>query len=115
MDIDLNDRLFKFAIDVITFLRTIKNNQETGIIKYQLTKASTSSGANYEESQAASSKADFANKVNISLKEMRESNYWLRVIKATEINKSEKCIQLINESAELKKILATICKNSRGK
>ena len=115
MDIDLNDRLFKFAIDIITFLRTIKNNQETGIIKYQLTKASTSSGANYEESQAASSKADFTNKVNISLKEMRESNYWLRVIKATEINKSEKCIQLINESTELKKILATICKNSRGK
>ena len=75
MDIDLNDRLFDFGIDIIFFLRTIKNNHETGIIKYQLIKASTSSGANYEEAQGASSKADFINKVNISLKEMRESNY----------------------------------------
>jgi len=39
----------------------------------------------------------------------------LRVIKAAGINKSEKCTELINESTELKKILATICKNARGK
>jgi four helix bundle protein len=80
LDRDLNDRLFNFAVEVIEFLRTIKSNQETGIIKYQLTKSSTSSGANYEEAQAASSKADFINKVNISLKEMRESNYLPSVI-----------------------------------
>ncbi len=115
MENDLVDRLFNFAVDVIVFLRTIKNNQETGVIKYQLTKASTSSGANYEESQAASSRADFINKVNISLKEMRESNYWLRIIKASGINTSEKVSELITESEELKKILAAICRNSRGK
>ena len=99
---DLIDRLFNFAVEVIQFLRTIRNNQETGIIKYQLTKAATSGGANYEESQAASSKADFINKVNISLKEMREANYWLRIIKASKINGSEKLLELINESEELK-------------
>lgn len=115
MDKDLNVRLFKFAVEVIKFLRTISNNQETKIIKYQLTKAATSGGANYEESQSASSKADFINKVNISLKEMRESNYWLRIIKASKIDDSEKLIELINESEELKKILATICKNARKK
>ena len=115
MDIDLNNRLFNFAVAVIIFLRSIKNNQETGIVKYQLTKSSTSSGANYEEAQAASSKVDFINKVNISLKEMRESNYWLRVIKSSKIDSSEKLIELINESDELKKILATIVKNSRKK
>ena len=115
MDVDLNSRLFKFSVEVILFLRTIKNNQETSIVKYQLTKAATSGGANYEESQAASSKADFINKVNISLKEMRESNYWLRIIRATDISKISKGMELINESEELKKILATICKNSRGK
>jgi len=53
MDKDLNDRLFNFAVNVIIFLRTIKNNQETGIVKYQLTKAATSSGANYSPSQIA--------------------------------------------------------------
>ena len=75
MNNDLTKRLFRFSVGVIVFLRDIKNNQEAGIIKHQLIKAATSSGANYEESQAASSKADFTNKVSISLKEMRESNY----------------------------------------
>lgn len=72
MDRDLSQRLFHFSVDVITFLMEIKNTPEVSIIKYQLTKSSTSSGANYEESQAAASKADFKYKINISLKEMRE-------------------------------------------
>jgi len=63
MENDLIERLFRFSVEVIVFLRDIKNNQETGIIKYQLIKASTSSGANYEEAQGASSKADFIHPV----------------------------------------------------
>jgi four helix bundle protein len=77
---ELNERLFKFAVRVIKFLQSLSRNPETDVIRYQLAKSSTSSGANYEESQAGSSKADFANKVRISLREMRESNYWLRII-----------------------------------
>jgi four helix bundle protein len=71
---NLSDRLLKFAIYVIIYLRKLPNTEEYLIAKRQLIKASTSSGANYEESQGASSKADFTNKVRISLKEMRESN-----------------------------------------
>jgi len=71
---NLSERLLKFAIDIIVFLRKLPNTEEYLIIKRQLIKSSTSSGANYEESQGASSKADFTNKVRISLKEMRESN-----------------------------------------
>ncbi|MEW6652573.1 MAG: four helix bundle protein [Bacteroidota bacterium] len=51
------------------------------MISNQLIKSSTSSGANYEEAQGAISKPVFFNKINISLKEMRETNYWLRIIK----------------------------------
>ena len=115
MERDLSDRLFNFASDVIKMLRNIKYSQEAGIIKYQLTKSSTSSGANYEESQAASSKADFTNKISISLKEMRESNYWLRIIKASEIYKSKKLDELITESGELKNILGAIYTKARRK
>ena len=113
MNNDLTKRLFRFSIEVIVFLREIKNIQETSIIKYQLIKAATSSGANYEESQAASSKADFTNKVSISLKEMRESNYWLRIIKGSNIYKSEKLNELISESSELKNILGAIYTKAR--
>ena len=61
MDKGLGDRLFKFAVDVMKFLNTLPKTPEAQVIRYQLAKASSSSGANYEEAQAASSKADFAN------------------------------------------------------
>jgi len=112
---DLLKRTFDFAIRVIKFLRTLTDNPETKIIRYQLIKCSTSTGANYEEAQAGSSKADFTNKVRISLREMRESNYWLRVIAALEFqNADQKELEwLINESKELKLILGSIVQKSR--
>jgi four helix bundle protein len=75
---DLFKRLFRFAVDVIKMLRSLNGGGDIKIISCQLGKAATSSGANYEEAQGAVSKADFGNKVGISLKEMRESNYWLQ-------------------------------------
>ncbi|MBM3712527.1 MAG: four helix bundle protein, partial [Actinobacteria bacterium] len=80
MDQGLGQRLFDFAINVILFMRKLPHGKEYDVIKYQLTKSATSSGANYEEAQAASSKLDFKNKINISLREMRESSYWLKII-----------------------------------
>ena len=114
---DLLDRLLQFAINVILFLRKIKNTQEALIIKKQLIKSSTSSGANYEEAQGGSSKADFTNKTRTALKEMRESNFWLKVISGTLEDKSLKpeCQKLIKESQELKNILGSICYKSRAK
>ena len=107
---DLNDRLFNFAVKILKFLPNLQKTTEFNVIRYQLAKSSTSSGANYEEAQAGSSKADFNNKVRISLREMRESNYWLRVIKATsEKYKTFSDLDfLIDESEQLKKILGSI-------
>ncbi len=100
-------------MNCIIFLRTLPRDFEYNVIKLQLTKSSTSIGANYEESQAGSSKADFKNKVRISLREARESNYWLRVIKALERSENEQLESLIQESKELKNILASIINNTK--
>ena len=107
---ELCNRLLKFSIDVILLLRKLPNNPEYKIIKYQLIKFASSSGANYEEAQGGSSRKDFRNKVLIALKEMRESNYWIRVIIG--INENSDLIKEINqleiESTELKNILGSI-------
>lgn len=56
----------------------------------QLVRAGTSIGANIEESIGAQTKADFFNKIALAYKECRETNYWLRLAKDTElINQSE--------------------------
>jgi len=98
---DFEERLFNFAVRTIKFLRTLPVSSEYNVIKYQLTKSASSSGANYEESQAGSSKADFTNKVRIALREMRESNYWLRIINGLVDIENSELNYLIKESKEL--------------
>ena len=114
MRYDLCDRLFEFAVRVIEFLNTLPYTPENKTIRTQLSKSACSSGANYEESQGGSSKADFTNKVRLSLREMRESNFWLRIINRTvkDVDKTELDF-LITESSELKKILGSIVQKSR--
>jgi four helix bundle protein len=117
MDIDLAGRLFNFAVRVIKFLRNLPSEPELNNIRYQLSKSSSSSGANYEEAQAGYSKADFLFKIDISLKEMRESNYWLRIIEATcefEGILAEELNGLVKESSELKSILGKISSSTRN-
>ena len=111
---NLEERLFNFAVRSVKFLRTLPSFSEYNVIKYQLTKSATSSGANYEEAQAGSSKADFTNKVRIALREMRESNYWLRILKGIESEENTELNYLIQESKELKLILGAIVQNSRS-
>jgi four helix bundle protein len=112
---DLADRLFIFSVRVIKYLRTLPESSEYRVIKYQLTKSSTSGGANYEEAQAGSSRADFNNKTRISLREIRESNYWLRLIQGISNTENEELTYLINESKELKNILGSIVQKTQTK
>ncbi len=108
MENELSKRLFDFSVRVIKYTRKLPKSKENDVIVYQLIKSVTSAPSNYEEAQAASSRADFKNKVNISLKEMRETNFWLRLLKALD-NKSDDLDYLIAESKELKDILGAIC------
>ena len=104
---DLQYRLFRFAINVILSVRTLPRGKEYDVINYQMIRSSTSCEANYEEAQGAVSKADFSNKIGITLKEMRESNYWIRIIvEITE--KNQEWFILRNESFELMNILGSI-------
>ena len=105
---DLCERLQKFAVDVILYLRTAKNTIETMDMKRQLVKSSTSSGANYEESQGSPTRPDAKSKIGISLKEMRESNYFLRIFYDLKNCDLKQCEYLVKESTELKSILASI-------
>jgi four helix bundle protein len=111
----LSSRLITFSKNVIIVLRGINNSLETVIIKKQLIRSATSVGANYEEAQGATSKADFHNKIRISLKEIRESNYWLKLLKyICSTSKDVSLDDLIDESEQIKKILGTIAKKTKA-
>lgn len=48
---NLNNRLFNFAMNVLKFLSRLPKSPEFSVIRYQLTKSATSSGANYSPRQ----------------------------------------------------------------
>jgi len=116
---ELSLRLFNFAKEVILLIRFLPDSTEYKVIKYQLVKSAGSVGANYEEAQSASSNADFTYKVEIALREMRESNYWLRLLSELASNDSDKTMIklnfLIDESSQLKKILGSIVAKLKSK
>ena len=77
---ELGDRLLSFSVRIIHLVGSLPHNIVGRRIGDQLLRSGTSVGANYEEAQGAESHADFTHKMQIALKEMRESNYWLRVL-----------------------------------
>jgi len=110
---NLSERFLEFAVDIIKFLKNIPRSIENDVVKYQLAKSSSSIGANYEESQAASSKADFYNKIKISLKESRETTYWLRILKELQLGDQKQLDVIIKESKEIRNILGSISSSQR--
>ena len=104
----LAERLFKFAVNLLFYLRKLPRNDDASLIKRQLLKSGTSIGANYEEAQGAISRSDFSNKCSIVLKECRETNYWFRLIKASKIDNSQILDDLIQETQEFIAIFTAI-------
>ncbi|MBI1812062.1 MAG: four helix bundle protein [Nitrospirae bacterium] len=109
----IQERTYEFAIMVVKFVKKLPANTGGFVIGRQLIRSGTSIGANIEEATGAFSKDDFIFKMNIALKESRETNYWLRLIKDSELMKSTEVENLINESENIKNILSAIVRTSK--
>ena len=73
------DRSFQFSLKVIDLYRQLIGDKEY-IISKQLLRSATSIGANVHEASAAFSKRDFVYKMSIASKEVRETQYWLKLL-----------------------------------
>jgi four helix bundle protein len=78
---DLSERLLDFAANIIKLIGRFNQTFVGRHIGNQLMRSATSSGANYEEACGAESKADFIHKMQLVLKELRESLFWLKLTK----------------------------------
>jgi four helix bundle protein len=116
---DIRERAFAFAVRIVKLCQYLeKNTNISKTIINQLLKAGTSVGANLEEAQAGQSKPDFISKNAIALKEAGESNYWLRLISATndfDEKVSDGMKELIEEASEISKVVASIVVSAKEK
>ena len=111
---DLRERLFEFAcviVRVVQYLHT--RGPIASALSYQLLKAGTSAGANYEEADDGSSDKDALAKQRIALREVKETRFRLRVLRRCDLLGQEH-EPVIQEAVELTRILATIIKNAGG-
>ena len=104
----LEKRTRKFAVRIIKLSAELPNTPEGSVIKYQLTKAGSSVGANYREANRSRSQADFYNKIKISESEASETQYWLQVIAEADFLPWERIKPEYNESSELLAIFTSI-------
>ena len=103
---------FDFAIEILKLYKILKENKEFDLAR-QVLKAGTSIGANVEEAVGAFSKKDFAAKMGISLKEARETRYWLRVLNESQVV-TYKYDKYLSEIDSIINILTAIVKTSQG-
>src|SRR5688500_11896384 len=112
-EIDIYERTFQFACRILKMDRALaKDRRVNRNAMQQLVGASSSVGANLEEARAGQSKADFYAKLRISLKEARESHYWLRLLLASECIHASRIQPLLQEANEIVAILTVIAKKT---
>ena len=103
---EISERFLNFAANIIKLMGPLAKTVAGFHISKQLMRSATSSGANYEECCGAESKNDFIHKMQIVLKELKESLYWLRLIRKAKLLPDTQTENLLNEASELVRIVA---------
>jgi four helix bundle protein len=104
---DLEDRLLEYSVRIIKIVEQLPNTRAGNHVAGQLLKSGTSPYPNHGEAQAAESPNGFIHKLRIALKELRESQRWLKLIhRVPLIKKSEllKDISVIQKAPVSKKM-----------
>lgn len=110
---DICFRTFEFSKRILKLVLHLPKNTAGFTLGDQLLRSGTSIGANLEEAQNCGTKKDFIHTLTISLKEARETHYWLRLIAESSLINKDRLNLLITENIELIKILTAIIKNSK--
>ena len=102
-----------FALRIIKLYTYLCNDKKEYILSKQLLRSGTSIGANIKEAIRGQSMADFVFKLNISLKEASETEYWLELLHESEYLSDEQFNSIYADCVELLKILTAIINSSR--
>ena len=114
---DLEERLLEYSVRIIKIVEQLPNTRVGNHVAGQLLRSGTSPYPNHGEAQAAESPKDFIhNKLRVSLKELRETQRWLKLIQRVPlIKKPELLNDILQETDELIKIFVTSIKTAKKK
>jgi len=112
---DFKRRLYNFTLRLIKFLDTLPNDNVSKRIGDQLLRSGTSILGNYIEGQSASSKKDFTNFFNTSLKSSNESKLWFALLRDSKRVKNKDVEWFLKELGEIANIFASSILTLKGR
>ena len=111
---ELEDRLIDFAVAVIDVVESLPSTKAGNHIAGQLVRSGTSPAPNYGEARSAESRRDFVHKMKISLKELRETMIWLKIISRKRLVANESISKAVIECDELIAIFVSSTRTADG-
>jgi four helix bundle protein len=111
---DLKERFLDLAAGCIRIAPKLTGSMPGRYIAGQLVRSGASSGANYSEARGAESRADFVHKMQVVLKELRETGFWLDLIERCRLMPEADLIPLCREADELTRIAVASIKTARS-
>ena len=109
----LLDKSLLFAARIVKLNKYLTKEKKETIIAKQIIRSATSIGANANEAIYGQSKADFIAKLQISLKETAETEYWLRLLILSDYITDKEGELLLNDCLEIKRILISTLKTAK--
>jgi len=109
------DKSKQFAVRAIKLYQYLTTKKKEFIISKQLFRSGTSIGANVKEAQGAQSRKDFRTKLNIALKEAKESEYWLELLNETGYLSKKEYDSIVRDCDEINRLLVAIIKTTNYK
>lgn len=114
-EVNILERTKRFGVEIIKASSKFPKTTSGFTISDQLVRAGTSVGSNLIEAQEAVSRNDFIYKVSFSLKEAKETKYWLEIVETSDLLPREAVKPLLSEVEEITKILVVTLKKLRAK
>lgn len=115
LDNAIMDKSFAFAVRIVRLCRYLKDKRREFTLSKQVLRSGTSIGANVREGKYAQSRADFAGKLSIALKEAAETGYWIELLHATDYLDECAFQSLIHDCHELIRLLTSIIKSTKNR
>ena len=109
----LLEKSLKFAARIVKLYQYLVKEKKESIISKQIIRSGTSIGANANEAAYGVSTADFISKLQISLKETAETEYWLRLLVMSGYIDEAQGNSIINDCLEIKRILIASLKTAK--
>ena len=110
---DIQERLIQFAARIINVCDNLPKSVAGKHIAGQLLRSGTSPAPNHAGARSAESTADFIHKLKISVKELNESEVWIRIIIASKMMTRTKLESLLDECDQLQRKLSASIKTAR--